>query len=80
MYKQITAGNLYDLIHKMKGRKDCNIFIKPMVDFQIEKMSIEDYNTLVLDLKERNITLIVEGKDGILKKLILNEIPIEDGE
>ena len=81
MYKQITVGNLYALSHQVRGRKDCNIFIKPAVDRQIEKMMIEDpfeYNGMVEKLKERNITLILEEKDRILRKVVLEKIPLPE--
>lgn len=80
MYKQITAGNLHDLQHKMRGRKDCNIFIKPTVDMQLEKMTIDGYNNLVSELNARNITLILEDKDRRLRKVILEKIPVESEE
>lgn len=86
MYKQITAGNFYDLVQKMHGTRNCNIFIKPTVDRQIEFMMVHtpaDYNLFVSDLNERNITLILEEKGRKLRKVILEPIPIpekKDGE
>lgn len=77
MYKQVTAGNIQDLQNKMRGRGNCNIYIKPTVDMQIEKMSIEDYNTLVEDLKSRNITLILESKDGKVEENIFRKVIVE---
>lgn len=85
MYKQITAGNFYDLVQKMRGRKDCYIFIKPALDREIEKMMINkplEYNAMVAELNERNITLVLERKDGKLRKVLLSPIPVpeKDGE
>lgn len=76
MYKQITAGNIQDLKKKIQGKHDCNIFIKPLVDRQMELMSVEDYNILISELEIRNITIILEEKYGKLRKLILNKIPM----
>ena len=86
MYKQITAGNLYDLRKKVLGCINCRVFIKPVVDMQIEKMMVEEpleYNAMVAELDARNITLVLERKDGKLRKVILSKIPIpekKDGE
>ena len=72
MYKQITAGNIFDLRKKVIGRENCYIFIKPLVDIQIEKMMVKEpleYNAMVSELKTRNITLVLERKDGKLRKV-----------
>lgn len=58
MYKQITAGNLYDLGKKMENAHDCKIFIKPRVLQAIKVMPPEGYEVLRKELKEKNIELV----------------------
>ena len=50
---------------------------------ELAKKYQEDYNSFVSDLKLRNITLVLERKDGKLRKILLSPIPIpekKDGE
>lgn len=73
MYKQITAGNLYDFQQKITGRTNSDIFIKPLVVLEIQKMTPRDYDKLAEEINTKKLRILHEKKDGTIEQIIFDK-------